>query len=168
MILFETMKEIFQDAINDPDFNRKNTILQDPIIKTELQNRVAALRPTYDFHLTQDDTASVTGLLTTDFPNSQLFITSGNLAPALNQAVYNPFGKTTMAKLNGYYFFGTAPTGSVNVQWRRTSTDNWHNLPTLGASTPSLDLTTAQVNLTVAPLSSSATVTMLVILAEQI
>lgn len=60
--LFDGFKNLLSTAIRDPDFRRKNTMLQDPDQLAEVENRISALTPDVSILLSYNDVISALGL----------------------------------------------------------------------------------------------------------
>jgi hypothetical protein len=73
MELYDTIKQVLRDALKDPDFVRKNTLLlNDPTLVAEMQLRVDALTSDLNVTLSANNVLSTKGLLTLDSSKNQI------------------------------------------------------------------------------------------------
>jgi|SRR5579885_306417 len=138
MILnFQLMTQLMADAINDPNFQRSNTILQDSITTTELLARIAALKPDWPVVLDYNAStpAQITGaVITLDYVNRQFDIPT--TAPTgESRIVFNPLlpANTPPLRLKGWLLSSdsTLLTTEMELDFRTPSlspADPWRKL----------------------------------------
>lgn len=61
---YDFIRQLLLDAVKDPDFVRKNTTMQDPVLAGNLQLRVQALTPDFNVAIDYKDVINETGALT--------------------------------------------------------------------------------------------------------
>lgn len=99
MRAYDFIKQLLLDAVKDPDFLRKNTTMQDPVLQGSLQLRVASLTPDYNLSFDYSDVINEVGALTVDqVDRSVRFLPSaaGFVVSSFREGVIDSPGKLTV------------------------------------------------------------------------
>lgn len=93
---FDFIKQLLLDAVKDPDFVRKNTTMQDPVLATNLQLRVQSLTSDYNLAIDYMDVINETGALTVDQVNRSISFSpqaAGFIVSSFREGVIDTPGK---------------------------------------------------------------------------
>ncbi len=129
---------IIRDAVVDPDFVRKNTLLQDtPTIPSTLaadvKARIDALRPGYSFWLGPADVAAgagnIEGMVTVDALNREIDVAAGDPAPNSSFAIFTLMSPPPL-EIQGWLLSSdsTILASELEVHYRYTAADSWKKL----------------------------------------
>lgn len=129
---------IIRDAVVDPDFVRKNTLLQDSAaipstLAADVKARVDALRPAYPFWLGPADVATgagnVEGMVTVDALNREIDVAAGDPAPNSSFAIFASLSPPPL-EIQGWLLSSdsTILPSELEVHYRFTAADSWKKL----------------------------------------
>jgi hypothetical protein len=133
---------ILRDAVADPDFVRKNSLMQDtPVtpstLLADVKARVDALRPEFLLTLCADDVLATGGIVGTRFSldalNRKIDVAAGAIG-AEERVIFNAFPLTGQTfpplEIQGWLFSSdtTATAAEIDVHYRFTATGAWHKL----------------------------------------
>jgi len=96
MLTFDVIRQILSDAVKDPDFVRKNTLMQDSAMAKEMQYRISSLTPDLNITLDWSNVESSAGVLFPDPATKALVfdpLGSGNLLSNYREGVITSPGK---------------------------------------------------------------------------
>lgn len=93
---FDIITQLLLDAVKDPDFVRKNTTMQDPVVALNLQVRIGATTPDYNLTLDYQGVINQTGALAVDQVNRSISFSpsaAGFVVSSFREGVIDTPGK---------------------------------------------------------------------------
>jgi hypothetical protein len=175
-VTYETIRQILRDAISFPDFVRANTILQDPVTRQEMLDRITAAPR--EFMITRDYSHkyALAGNVTVDNVARMLKVTEGDPTPDANEATFTTYSFGAPFRLLGWSFTAQDDGAGVDLFdlecFYRATTDPaasdvtvpWHKL--LPEDCTEI-MTSVQIKMVVGTLVTPLSIRRLAIFGEQ-